>query len=203
MNPPDAELIKKILDGDTGAFDSLYSRYAGKVRSRLKRILREEGVVEDLVQETFLRVWTRAEQWEGRGAFEGWLSRLATNLALNRLRSMRRLRESPLEVTKKAFDAEEDDELQAPSWMVDASSIGADEMVALREERDMVRRLVDRLPEEQREVVRLVIDVEMDIRGVADTLGIPQGTVKSRLHYAKKRLGQEWERSESKSCDLK
>ncbi len=193
MNPADAELIKKILDGDTSAFDTLYSRYVQKIRSRLKRILREESVVEDLVQETFLRVWTRAEQWQGRGAFGGWLSRLATNLALNRLRSMRRLRESPLEITKRAFDAEEDDELQAPSWMVDASTMGADELVALREEREMIQRLVDRLPEEQREVIHLVIDVEMDIRGAADALGIPEGTAKSRLHYAKKRLGREWE----------
>jgi len=201
MKPPDADLIRKILDRDTGAFDALYARYAHRTRSRLKRIVREESVAEDLVQEAFLRVWTRVEQWQGRGTFEGWLSRLATNLALNHLRSMRRRREHPLETQKRAFDAEEDDERQAPSWMVDSAALGADAIVALREQREIVQRLIDRLPEEQREVVRLVIDVEMDTRGVADTLGIPLGTVKSRLHYAKKRLGREWEEAGSKPTD--
>lgn len=192
MTPTDAELIKGIIDRDTRAFDMLYGRYVDRIRSRLKRIVREESVAQDLVQEAFLRVWTRVEQWQGRGSFEGWLSRLATNLALNHLRSMRRRRENPLEISKSTFDAEEEDELQAPSWMIDASVLGADALVALREEREIVQRLVDGLPEEQREVVRLVIDGEMDIRTAADTLGIPPGTVKSRLHYAKKRLGREW-----------
>jgi len=192
MEPSDAYLVKRILDRDTSAFDALYSRYVQRIHNRLLRIVREESVAQDLVQDAFLRVWTRVEQWQGRGTFEGWLSRLATNLALNHLRSIRRRKERPLEMPKVGFDAEEEDELQAPSWMVDASALGADSLLALTEERQIVQRLVDRLPEEQREVVRLVIDAEMDIRRVAHALGIPEGTVKSRLHYAKKRLVRAW-----------
>jgi len=168
MNPSDAELIQKILTRDEAAFDVLYHRYAEKVRLRLRRIVREDSLAEDLVQEAFLRVWSRAEQWRGTGSFSGWLSRLTTNLALNYLRSIRRRREYPLDVPKPGLDAEEEEDAQAPSWMIDVSALDADVMVALREEREIARRLVDQLPEEQQEVIRLVVDEEMDIRSAAD-----------------------------------
>ena len=196
MKRSDAELIQGILDRDAGAFDALYERHAEGIRRRLLRIVRTDSVAQDLVQEAFLRVWTRAEQWEGRGSLAAWLVRLATNLALNHLRSVRRRKERPLEIPKEADASEEDEEPHVPSWMVDASALGADALAAMQEQRETVRRLVDRLPEEQREVVRLVMDAEMDIRGVADQLGIPEGTVKSRLHYARKRLGREWKDTE-------
>ncbi|MEE8399284.1 MAG: hypothetical protein V3S89_09785 [Desulfobacterales bacterium] len=54
MNPTDAELIKGIIDRDTSAFDTLYARYVEKIRSRVRRMVREEGLVQDLVQEAFL-----------------------------------------------------------------------------------------------------------------------------------------------------
>ncbi|MFN2230413.1 MAG: RNA polymerase sigma factor, partial [Anaerolineae bacterium] len=60
------------------------------------------------------------------------------------------------------------------------------------ERHERYRRLVDRLPEEKREVLHLVHEVEMSLQDAADELGIPEGTVKSRLYYAKQRLAQEW-----------
>ena len=76
--------------------------------------------------------------------------------------------------------------------MIDTSSPGPDEVLEQAEQRDLVQRLIDGLPEEKREVVRLVYEMEMDIREVAGLLSIPEGTVKSRLHYTMKRLAREW-----------
>jgi len=192
MKPSDAILISKIIDGDSGAFDTLYERYGGKIRLHLLGILREESMAQDLAQEVFLRVWTRAEQWSGKGKFSAWLNRMATNLALNHLRSIRRRRESPLEIPKDQNNWDDDDGLQIPGWIIDTVSPGADEMMIQKEQHETVQHLLTNLPEEQREVIRLVVDAQMDIQSTADALGIPEGTVKSRLFYAKKRLEKEW-----------
>lgn len=192
MKPSDDILIRRILDRDTRAFDTIYARYGEKLRSRLMGMVRDESVAQDLVQEVFLRVWTRAEQWTGRGRFSAWLNRMATNLALNHLRSKRRRREHPLEIPKEVYNWDDEDRLQIPGWIIDTATLGADEMVVLQEQRKMIHHLMESLPEEQKEVIRLVVDAQMDIQSAADTLDIPKGTVKSRLHYAKKRLGDEW-----------
>ena len=185
--PSDCELMREIVAGNKGAFDALFERHAPKVRGRLKNILRNEAAAEDTLQDVFLRVWTRAEQYDGRGSVTGWLMRTATNLALNHLRSTRRRRQRPL-VTQRAPD--EDAENAVPGWMVDEASLRPDELMELAERRSACREAIDALPELKREVIRLVHEAEMDISEVADRLGIPPGTVKSRLHYARGDLAE-------------
>ena len=77
-------------------------RFSSAMKARSAAIscylVRDEPAAEDLLQETFLRVWTRAGQWNGQGTFKGWLFRIATNLALNHLRTRRRRPEQPLEL---------------------------------------------------------------------------------------------------------
>ena len=76
--------------------------------------------------------------------------------------------------------------------MIDEAAIGADEQYETAERRQLLDGLVDELPEDKREVLRLVYDAEMDVRDVADHLGIPEGTVKSRMHHARRRLADQW-----------
>ena len=140
-----------------------------------------------MLQEVFLRLWTRAEQWQGRGSLAGWLMRTATNLALNHIRSGKRRRQRPLEAWR---DSGDEDENAVPGWMVDEASLRPDELMELAERRSAWREAIDALPELKREVVRLVLEAEMDISEVADKLGIPPGTVKSRLHYARGDLAE-------------
>jgi len=181
----DEELMRRIVRHDGEAFEIFYARHRDRVHRHLLRMVRESNTAEDLMQEAFLRVWTRAEQWDGRGACLSWLLRIATNLAYNQLRSIRRRQELPLEFS-------DDEEHPAPGWMLDAASLGPEAVYEQAERRDLIYRLVEDLPEEKREVIRLVHDAEMEIRDVADTLGIPEGTVKSRLYYARKQLAREW-----------
>jgi len=189
--PSDQDLVRRILERDAEAFEMLFERYQGIISRHLLGIVRDEAAVQNLLQEVFVRVWTRAEQWSGRGAFKAWLYRIATNLALNHLRTVRRRREQPLEVPADWDD--EDEEHTVPAWMIDDTALGPEQALERSERLRQFRRLVARLPEDKREVLRLVHEMEMSIRDVADELGIPEGTVKSRLHYARKRLARDWQ----------
>jgi RNA polymerase sigma-70 factor (ECF subfamily) len=186
----DQDLVEQIRERDAHAFEQLFERYREMIRRHLMHIVRDEAIAQDLVQEVFLRVWTHVEQWNGQGPFKAWLYRIATNQALNSLRSMRRRREQPLDVPEEWADEEGG---LIPAWLVDVSALGPDATLELREQREQIRQLIDRLPEDKREAFRLVHQMEMSIRDAADELGVPEGTVKSRLHYAKNRLASQWQ----------
>jgi RNA polymerase sigma-70 factor (ECF subfamily) len=189
--PSDQNLVERIREHDAHAFEILFDRYTEMIRRHLIRIVRTEAVTQDLVQEVFLRVWTHAEQWDGRGSFKAWLYRIATNLALNYLRTVNRRREQSLEIVDQWYEEEEGD--STPAWLVDASALGPDASLELAEQQALFRRLIETLPQEKREVFRLVHEMEMSMRDVADELGLPEGTVKSRLFYAKKQLARTWQ----------
>ena len=179
----DQRLIERIQEQQAWAFELLYERYAEAVRRQLCYIVGDEPAAEDLVQETFLRVWTRAGQWNGQGTVKGWLFRIATNLALNHLRTRRRRPEQPLELPDTLL---EDDELpDTPAWLVDSASLGPEAVVEQVEQGTRLRQIIGELPEEKRELLRLVHQMELSLREAADELGIPEGTAKSRLYYAR------------------
>ena len=179
-----------VRERDAAAFELLFARYRERVARHLSGVVRDEGAAGDLAQEVFLRVWTRAEQWDGRGSFRAWLFRIATNLALNHLRTVRRRREQPLEIAPDPVS--EEDDARVPAWMIDAATLGPEAALELAEEQRRLRRLVEQLPEEKREVLQLVHEAEMELREVAAALSIPEGTVKSRLHHARRQLAREW-----------
>jgi RNA polymerase sigma-70 factor, ECF subfamily len=192
----DFELIQHIvINRDAAAFDSVYARYAEAVRRHVARYIHDAHAVDDITQEAFLRVWTRGEQWDGRGSFGAWLLRIARNLSLNYLRAVHRRRQEPLDGRRNSeLDG---DDSPAPGWLIDASALGPDAVAERAEQRRLLDRLVGELPEGKREVMRLVYDAEMEIQEVSETLRIPEGTVKSRLHHARKRLAREWEALEN------
>lgn len=187
----DQTLIRKIVKRDAAAFETLFARYSAPVRQHILSIVRSESAAEDLVQEVFLRVWMRAEQWNGQGEFKNWLFRIATNLALNHLRTVRRRRQEPLEAPPDEFE-DEDERPSDPDWMIDTSSHGPEVIVEQAEQSQLLWQLIDGLPQEKREVLHLIYQKEMVLREAAIELGIPEGTVKSRLHYSIRHLAREW-----------
>jgi RNA polymerase sigma-70 factor (ECF subfamily) len=201
--PSDEDLVARVVARDEHAFEQLYARYGEPIRRHLAHIVRTDAhhppqaAAQDLVQEVFLRVWIRAGQWDGRGTFKGWLYRIATNLALNHLRSVRRRREQPL-IVEDVWDEQEAAD-RVPAWMIDDAALGVNVVpgphTALEQSERLseVRQLVDDLPEAKRQVFHLVHELEMSLRDAADELGIPEGTAKSRLHYARSRLAREWQ----------
>ena len=94
----DKELVSRTVKRDAHTFEILFNRYATMLHRHVVGILHDETAAHDAVQETFMRVWERADQWQGTGTFKAWLYRTATNLALNHLRTIKRRRETPLEI---------------------------------------------------------------------------------------------------------
>lgn len=182
----DEQLMERIKAGDEDAFDALVDQYHDPLRRHLMSTVRNDDLVGDLLQELQLRVWTRAEQWDG-GSVKSWLYRIATNLALNHFRTVRRRREEPLDSPKSA-----EDDWSPPAWMVDSGSEAPEQAVIGRERFQMLRGFVDELSDEKRAVWDLIHEHDLDTASAAQTLGIPAGTVKSRLYHARQQLAREW-----------
>ena len=185
----DQELVSLIRQGDDTAFEELFERYQGAIERHLARLTGSEAVAQDLLQEVFLRVWTRSEQWDGRGSFKGWLYKIATNLALNHLRTQRRRREQSLSESETAYQEEE---TWIPAWLVESTTLGPQAALEQAEEHELFQQILNRMPEEKQQAFRLVDSFELSIQDAAARLNVPEGTVKSRLHYARKTLAREW-----------
>lgn len=194
MTSSDDDLMRQIQKRDEQAFDVLFVRYRNRVTYHTQHIVRDAQLAEDLAQEVFLRVWNRADQWRGDGTFKAWLFRMATNLALSHLRKAQTVRERPLNMPDDLMADE--DEYKPPAWFTEAVTQGPDAEIEYAEQYRILRGLVDDLPDEKREVFKLVYDSELEIRDAAKELGIPEGTVKSRLYHGRQHLAREWRKLE-------
>jgi RNA polymerase sigma-70 factor, ECF subfamily len=188
----DEALMAGVLERDARAFEALFDRYADALRRHVSYILHDDASAHDVVQETFLRVWNRATQWDGSGPFRAWIYSIATRLALNHLRAQSRRREVPLELPREPEDEDNPSDF-LPAWAIDDASLNPEARVMLGERRAACRRMVASLDDDKREVIRLVHETGLNIREAADALDLPEGTVKSRLHYARRELARRWE----------
>ncbi|NKB72005.1 MAG: sigma-70 family RNA polymerase sigma factor [Candidatus Latescibacteria bacterium] len=194
MQITDQQLIGRITERDAHAFEQFFARYRQQIHHHVRRIVGDQLGADDVVQEVFLRVWNRAGQWSGEGSVAGWLFRIATNLSLTHLRTVRRRREQRLETPSATVERETH---HVPEWMVEAASQRPDRQLERADQRHWLRRQVQDLPEDKREVFRLVYDAQVEVREAAQRLGIPEGTVKSRLHHGRRQLQQAWRATEN------
>ena len=173
MISDEKEMVRRIRRGDPGGFDLLWKRYAPALLAYLSRMIGSEAAAEDLFQETMVRVYRNIGRYREKGAFRSWVYRIATNAALSELR---RARLAPLPVEPASLHCVE---AKGPSPLEEME----------KEERIMrLRKGIGALPEEQRAVLLLRVHGEMEVREIARTLGIPEGTVKSRMHHAVRKL---------------
>ena len=186
--PSDHDLMERVQRGDSSAFDVLFERYECLVSRRLLSVVRDPSTSEDLLQEVFLRLWTRAGQWQGRGTVKSWLMRLTTNLALDYVRVRKRREAQGTEASRTTRDEAD----AGMDGLADPDATTPDLALEQAERWAEMWALVNALPDRQREVVRLIHEHEMDVQEVAELLDIPAGTVKSRLFYARRTLADEW-----------
>jgi RNA polymerase sigma-70 factor (ECF subfamily) len=169
----DAQLVASFLDGDRRAFDQLMRAHEDRIFSVCLRILTDRESALDAVQETFITVFRKADQFSGASAFSTWLYRVAVNTCYDQLRRNRRHQARPLPDTNDPPDTTIDDALRS---------------VELRP--DLERSLAD-LPEEFRTAV-VLSDLEgLPLQAVAEALNVPIGTVKSRVFRGRKLLAQQ------------
>ena len=195
----DADLVERVNQRDTRSFEQLFRRYEEGIRRHLQQIVRDEAAADDLLQEVFLRLWDSAAQWSGQGSFRAWFFRVATNAALTHLRTVRRRREQRFDFSLDSADAEGDSGVR--ERMIEAAGLGPD---ALYEQADQQRWLwqqVGSLSAEKREVFRLIYEAHVEVREAAERLGVPEGTIKSRLHHSRREIARAWQNIEKEEED--
>ena len=173
QSTPDEVLIGRIAIGDRLAMQVLYARYHVRVFRFVVRLVRDEATAEDVISEVFLDVWRQAGRFEGRSAVSTWM------LAIARFKALSALRRRP----DQALDEETAGAIEDPS----------DDPAAALEKKDksaMIRKCLTGLSAEHREVIDLVYYHEKSVEEVAEIVGIPENTVKTRMFYARKRLAE-------------
>jgi len=187
----DEDLLRRFrVDDDTDAFESLVHRYEQELFSYLRRYCGSAEMAEDVFQATFLQVYLKKENFEDGRRFRPWLYTIATNQAIDAQRRNRRHRMVSIDQRPGA-----DDDIGALVEMLAGRDQTADDRMANEEAREWVRSAVQDLPEALKGAVLLVYHQGMKYREAADVLGVPVGTVKSRLHAALLKLNQSWEAS--------
>ncbi|MSP26488.1 MAG: RNA polymerase sigma factor [Myxococcales bacterium] len=175
MDSDDA-LFEKLIAGDLRAFDRLYERFERPLFGFIRAQLGDAGEAEDVLHEAFMAVLRERETRREVKSFRAWIFQVARNLCLNRVRSR-----------KRAGRAAE-----AVGWMRASGEapLLAEQVLERRQSGEALRRAVERLPPGLAEVYRLRAG-GMSYEEVAVTLGIAEGTVKSRMHEMVKRLREE------------
>ncbi|WP_159766632.1 sigma-70 family RNA polymerase sigma factor [Streptomyces sp. HM190] len=176
--PIDVELHRRLVYGDESALRDAYAAYGALVRRVAVRVTQSQTAAEDVAQEVFAQLWTRPYGFDARrGSLRTWLSMLAHRRAVDWVRSEARHRR----------DARADD--SALHAIPDAGP-GPHETVVDRERSLLLHTALAELPRSQREVVHLAYFAGRTYRQAAVELGIPEGTAKTRLRSALRKLAE-------------
>ena len=182
--PSDEALLDRFrVTHDPEAFATLVHRYERELFGYLRRFLHDPEMAEDVFQATFLRVHLKSDQFEAGRRFRPWLYAIATHQAIDARRRDRRHRQAGPDGRRWNLDD------QALATCAAARDRSAEERAADHEARDWMRAAVAGLTQAQRAVITLVYERGVKHREAAQILGVPVGTVKSRLHAALVKLG--------------
>jgi RNA polymerase sigma-70 factor (ECF subfamily) len=172
----ESELIRALREKKTWAYERLYDQYAGLIGSIAKSYLNSDDV-EDVIQEAFLRVYKSIKNFKGDSSFTTWLYRIAVNVCKDQLKRYAKRSE-----TMTNFE-DEDSSISEPA---------GDQNVELSAEKELdaedVNSILRRLSEDDQELIRLRDVQDLDYEEISEIVDKPLGTVKSRIHYARKRL---------------
>ena len=173
LSASDEVLIGRIAQGDRLAMQVLFARHQVRVYRFVLRLVGNQTVAEDLISEVFLDVWRQADRFEGRSAVSTWL------LAIARFKALSLMRRKP--------DQELNDEI---AGAIEDKSDNPEISMQKKDKSAALRRCLEALSPEHREVVDLVYYHEKSVLEVAQIVGIPEATVKTRMFYARKRLSE-------------
>jgi RNA polymerase sigma-70 factor (ECF subfamily) len=184
--------------GDRDVFGQLVKRYEREVFGYLKRYLGDQQLAEDAFQATFIAIFRKADQFEAGRSFRPWLYTIATNKAIDTQRSKKRSRLRSLDADlSRSSGSGQGRQLSMLEQLVDPTA-DVQNQTDLSETRHEVREAIDELNDISKQVIHLVYFQGMKYSEAAETLDIPIGTVRSRLHMAVRKLQEVWQRRSSK-----
>lgn len=170
----DAELVSLFHQGNESAFAELVRRHKSRIFTTIYLILRDKEQSEDLFQEAFIKAFhkMKAGQYNEEGKFLPWMVRIAHNLAIDQIRKNKRYPHTPLEERSPVNNS------------LDWSEESAETQNIRGENEALMRRLIQELPENQREVVLMRHFAEMSFQEIADATGVSINTALGRMRYA-------------------
>lgn len=185
MNYVETRLAKLSRGGDRRAFAELVELYKDKLYHLAYRMLNQSHEAEDVVQETFLRVYTNLHRYDETQKFSTWIYRIATNLCIDRLRKRK---------ANYSLDAEMPDG-EGADWysLLPSDQATPESEVVLSEMQGHIRAAIETLPEKYKSVVILRYLHDMSLQEIGDVLGMPVTTVKTRVHRGREFLRKKLE----------
>lgn len=175
----DAELVRLAQCGDQAAFGQLVERYQKQVYNLALRMVNQEQDALDLSQEALVRAWRALPGFRADARFSTWLYRLTSNVCIDFLRAQKNRRTVSLTV-------EEDEEAQ--QWQLPDPAPGPEQQTLEREEARQIRRAMERLSPEQRQILTLRSIHGLSYGEIGQIMELKEGTVKSRLNRTRQQL---------------
>ena len=178
MKASDFALIQRTLQGDQSAFTELVNKYQKWVHTLVWRKIGDFHIAEEITQDVFLKVYKKLSTLKPTDHFPGWLYVIASRHCIAWYRKK--------QLPTTSLDTMPTSELEELCYLQHESACG--EQISLERQRDIVKRLLEKLPESERTVVTLHYLAEMSCEKISEFLGVSPNTVKSRLHRARARL---------------
>ncbi len=181
---PDAALMMRVKEGDTGAFTELVDKYKQPVMNLVYRMLHDPTEAEDLAQSVFVQVFRSAERYQASAKFSTWLFTIARNLCLNELRRRSRHPADSMEVGHPEQEDQPWQQFEDKKTVLPADSLLHDELAA------KIEQALAELPENQRIAILLCRQDELSYEEIAKVLGCSLSATKSLIHRGREMLKQ-------------
>ena len=191
----DVDLIRKILSGDDAAFGILVEKYQKSIHALAWRKVQDFHYAEEIMQDTFLRAYKKLPTLKNPNQFSGWLHVTANRLCIDWLRKQKRLRQQ--KPAMQSLEGTRLEEIEESSYTHHISEQRVTERTAYCQE--LVKRLLEKLPENERTVITLYYLDEMSTKEIGEFMGVSVNTITSRLQRARKRIQTDQEFLEQES----
>jgi RNA polymerase sigma factor (sigma-70 family) len=174
IGPQDSELIAQYRNGSEAAFDLLVDRYQSKIFTTIFLIVKDQKIAEDLLQDVFVKVvqTINSGRYNEEGKFQPWILRIAHNLAVDHFRKAKRYPTILMEDGSNVFNSLRFAEVSVEDQKVKEDTI------------ELVKRLIEELPEAQKEVLVMRHYLDMSFQDIADKTGVSINTALGRMRYA-------------------
>ncbi len=174
LRPKDSELIAQYRNGSEAAFEVLVDKYKSRVYTTIYMIVKDQGVAEDLLQDVFVKVvqTLNSDRYNEEGKFQPWLMRIAHNLAIDYFRKMKRYPSIVMEDGSNLFNT------------LKFAEENVEDLKVRDETHELVRQLIDELPEAQKQVLIMRHFMDLSFQEIADQTGVSINTALGRMRYA-------------------
>ena len=187
----DEELMLRCKEGDMEALQVLVRRYRAKITRYANYLLGNEDDAKDIAQETFLRVLKAAKTYTPTAKFATYLYKIASNLCCDELRKRSRRPLISLDDTVEYGDDEDAESVKVYETIADPKAVPPDRIAQQRESEAVLKGAMETLSDAHRQIVEQRTFEELPYARIAEDMAISEGTAKSRMHYATKRLRED------------